>query len=158
MVNCIDLSEHDRLTHLLDRLRACESLDNVPLELLAESQPDTRPSVKLVALYPDCRQVFRVKTSTRAVFVPTWRAGLTIALTVLAVSTDLTAWLLSVIAWPWLAQIASWFLEPVVIITAGLVSGLVWVPYSKPEGGQWGIRTEGTACSHTTRAWPAGAR
>lgn len=130
MVNCIDLPERDRLVNLLERLRACESLDDVPLALLAESQPDTRPSVKLVARYPDCRQVFRVKTSTRAVFVPAWKAGLTIVMTVLAASTDLTVWLLSVIAWPWLAQIAAWFLEPVVMITAGLVAGMVWVLYA----------------------------
>lgn len=130
MVDCIDLPERDRLTNLLGRLRACESLDDVPLELLAESQPDTRPSVKLVARYPDCRQVFKVKASIRAVFVPSWRVGLAIALTGLAASTDVTAWLLSVIARPWLAHIASWFLEPVVMFIVGLVSGLVWLIYA----------------------------
>ena len=130
MANCNDLPERDRLTNLLGRLRACDSLDDVPLELLAEPQPDTRPSVKLVARYPDCRQVFMVKASTRAVFAPAWRVGLVIATTVLAASTDLTTWLVSVIGWPWLAQVAAWLLEPVVMIIAGFVSGMVWFLYA----------------------------
>ncbi len=106
MANCIDLPERDRLANLLGRLRACDSLDDVPLKLLAEPQPDTWPSVKLVARYPDCRQMFMVKASTRTVFAPAWRAGLVIAATVFAASTDLTTWLVSVIGWPWLAQVA----------------------------------------------------
>lgn len=51
--------DRDRLANLLCRLRECATLEDVPLELLAEPQPDTRPSVKLVAHYHGCRQVFK---------------------------------------------------------------------------------------------------
>ncbi len=65
--------ERDRLENLLHHLRACETLDDVPRELLAEPQSDTRPSVKLVAYYRECRQVYKRTWSEIKVFerIPT---------------------------------------------------------------------------------------
>ncbi|MYC62945.1 MAG: hypothetical protein F4X16_08960 [Caldilineaceae bacterium SB0661_bin_34] len=131
MANCIDLPERDRLANLLGRLRACDSLDDVPLALLAEPQCDTRPSVKLVAHYRKCRLMIRGEFSVIAVVkaLP-WGFTAVFLSWLLAVSTKLKAWLLSVITAPWMAQVALWLLDPVAATIAGMVSGAVLFLYA----------------------------
>ena len=89
------------MTNLLGRLRACNSLDDVPLELLVEPQPATRPSVKLVAHYRERRLVIQAEFSVIAVVkaLP-WGFTAVFMAWLLVVSTELKAWLLSVITSP----------------------------------------------------------
>lgn len=131
MANCIDLPERDRLTNLLGRLRACDSLDDVPLELLAEPRPTTRPSVKLVAHYLECRLVIRGDFFVIAVFkAMPWGFTAVFMSWLLVVSTELKAWLLSVIISPWMAKVALWLLNPVAATIAGMVLGAVLILYA----------------------------
>lgn len=118
----IDLSERERLANLLHCLRECKSLDDVPFALLAEPQPDTRPSVKLVAHYPDCRQKFVSQWSLEKWFerVPTVVA----LLVFMGVSLSIDEWeaaldvLHDAVWWSWIVFLVGTPLFMLIVVPA----------------------------------------
>lgn len=126
VTNCIDLPERDRLANLLGRLRACDSLDDVPLALLAEPPCDTRPSVKLVVHYPQCWQMFMGNVSFRELV-----KSLTVQVAAIMVivsellESRLENWVQSITGVPWLVDVIQWILEPAVLVGLAVLWGVL---------------------------------